>query len=247
MPQFKCCPSERTFNCVLNLLVNTRQLDMIGRVYGKARELGVMVDACCLNIMIKGLCKDGRFEDAYKVFEEFPEQGCERNVRTYCELMHGLCEHRRVDEAFSWLDRMERDGVSSDTITFNVLISGLCKNGRVDDAVKMLDRMMRKGCEPNKGSYQQVLYGLLKSGKFVMARKFMEQMIRKRYTPSFESYKLMLIGLCDEKMVEDVNWLLVNMVQHGLKPRMGMWKKIVEAMLVVDCSLGCSLMDELVK
>ncbi|XP_009783790.1 pentatricopeptide repeat-containing protein At3g14580, mitochondrial-like [Nicotiana sylvestris] len=74
MPNYKCWPSVRTFNFVLNLLVNTKQFDVVHKVYIRASDLGVEIDACCLNIIIKGLCRCGELDA--KVFDEFPKQNC---------------------------------------------------------------------------------------------------------------------------------------------------------------------------
>ncbi|KAK6134489.1 hypothetical protein DH2020_031771 [Rehmannia glutinosa] len=231
MPNYKCWPSVTTFNCVLNLLVSTKQFEVVHEVYMGASKLGVEIDACCLNIIIKGLCECGQIDAAFKVFGEFPEQKCKPNVRTFSTIMHGLCERGRVDEAFSLLDRMEMEGVEVDAIVFNILISGLRKQGRVNEGVELFDKIMLKGCNPNPGTYQEVLYCLLDAKRFCEAKSFMGKMIDKGINPSFESYKLVIQGFCVENLVEDVEWALTQMVEHGFVPKMGMWKQIVRCML----------------
>ncbi|KAF5814370.1 putative tetratricopeptide-like helical domain superfamily [Helianthus annuus] len=131
MPGYGCWPTAKTFNFVLNLLVNTRNFDVIHEVYVSAGSLGVEIDVCCLNIMIKWLCKNGDVDAARQVFDEMPKQGCRPNVRTFSALVHGLCENNHVEEAFSLLAKMESEGVEPDTILMNILISGLRKHSRV--------------------------------------------------------------------------------------------------------------------
>ncbi|GAB2284264.1 hypothetical protein Dimus_018730 [Dionaea muscipula] len=247
MKDFNCWPSVKTFNFVLNLLVSSKQFDIIPRVYLGAIELGIEIDACCLNILIKGLCECGRLDDAYNVLDEFPKQGCRPNLRSYSTIMHSLCEHGRVYDAFELLTRLENEGISPDTITFNILISGLRKQGKLEEAIELLDRMMLKGCKPNLGSHQQVLYGLLEAKQFVRAKCFMNQMISRRFRPSFESYKLMILGLCTENLMEEVDLVLQHMVRHGFTPRMGMWRKTLETMFTtVDCGLSSSSSSKLI-
>ncbi|XP_019443824.1 PREDICTED: pentatricopeptide repeat-containing protein At3g14580, mitochondrial [Lupinus angustifolius] len=232
MPSFRCVPSTKTFNFVLNLLVSARVYEVAHEVYASAGRLGVEVDACCLNILIKGLCESGKLEAAYKVFDEFPKSGLERNVRTFATLMDGLCEKGRVEEAIGLLEVMDRSGVSGDTIVYNVVIKGLRKKGMVEEGKQMLERMMRKGCYPNGSSYQEVLYGLLDAERFSEAKDLMERMILKeRVSPSFVSYKVMIKGLCKRNLVEDVDWAVRQMVLQGFAPRMGMWKQIVKCMV----------------
>lgn len=227
MPNYKCFPSVKTFNFVLNLLVNTKQFDVVHKVYMRGAELGVEIDACCLNIIVKGLCRCGQLDAAYKVFDEFPKQNCRPNVRTFSTVMHALCERGRVDEALGLLERMEKEDVEPDAIVFNTLISGLRKQRRVDEGIDMFKKVMMKGCDPNPGTYQEVLYALLDAKRFSEAKEFMAVMIDKRVNPSFESYKVIVHGLCDGKRLGDLDWVLMQMVRHGFVPRMGMWRKIL--------------------
>lgn len=243
MPNYKCWPSVRTFNFVLNLLVSTKQFEVVHEVYMGASKLGVEIDACCLNIIIKGLCECGKVDAAYKVLDEFSEQKCRPNVRTFSTIMHGLCQRGRVDEAFTLLERMETEGVELDAVVFNILISGLRKQGRVAEGFDLFDRVMLKGCNPNPGTYLEVLYCLLDAKRFYEAKSFLRRMIEKGINPSFESYKLVIQGFCGENLVEDVEWALRQMVGHGFVPKMGMWKQIVQCILsdkhgiISDCFL----------
>ncbi|CAA2973913.1 Hypothetical predicted protein [Olea europaea subsp. europaea] len=193
MPNYKSWPSVKTFNFV-DLLVSTKQFDVVHEVYMEASKLGVEIDACCLNIIIKGLCGCGQMEAAFSVLDEFPKQKCRPNVRTFSTMMHGLCERGCVDEAFDLLERMEMEGVEPDAIVFNILISRLRKRGRVEEGIKLFDRMMLKGRDPNSRTYQDVLYCLLDAKRFVEAKDFMRKMSDKGLIPSFESYKLAIRG-----------------------------------------------------
>uniref|UniRef100_A0A7C9E6Y0 Uncharacterized protein n=3 Tax=Opuntia streptacantha TaxID=393608 RepID=A0A7C9E6Y0_OPUST len=230
MPSYDCWPSVKTFNFVLNLLVSSKRFDAAHRLYLGASHLWVEVDACTLNILIKGLCQCGCLEDALHVLDEYPMQGCSPNKLTFSTIMHCMCEKGMVDEAFGLVERMEKEGVSPDAVTFNILVSGLQKQGRVEEAMDLLDRMKLKGCEPNKGTYQEVLYGLLKANKFTDARDFVRQMRSKSLIPSFLSYKLLIMGLCDENLLGDVDWVLRSMASVGFVPRMEMWRRVLEKM-----------------
>ncbi|KAI3702743.1 hypothetical protein L6452_28495 [Arctium lappa] len=230
MPSYSCWPTSKTFNFVLNLLVNTKQFDVIREVFMAAGRLGVEIDVCCLNIMIKGLCKNGDVNGALQVFDEIPQQKCKPNVRTFSALIHGLCESSRIEEAFSLFEKMETEGVEPDTILMNILISGLRKNGRIEESIELFDRMLLKGCEPIPSSYQEVLYALLDNRNYVEAMNLTRKMSSKKLVPSFESYKLMINGLCEESLMADVDLVLKEMIGNGFVPKMAMWKQILQCM-----------------
>ncbi|KAK4771510.1 hypothetical protein SAY87_032042 [Trapa incisa] len=240
MPQkYNVWPSVKSFNFVLNLLVSWKLFDFVHEVYVRAPELGVEIDACCLNILLKGLCEGGNLNAALNLLDEFPKQRCKPNERTFSTLMHALCKSGKVDDAFRLLERMEEEGISPDTVTFNILISGLRKQGRVDEGMEILERtMLLKGSDPNDGSYQEVLYGLIDQRRFAEAMVIMERMIAKRMKPSFISYKSMVSGMCKENYsVQELDWILRQMVRQGFVPKMGMWRQIVRA--VASESTSC--------
>lgn len=236
MPDYGCWPTVKTFNFVLNLLVNTKQYDVIHKVYMGGFKLGIEVDACCLNILIKGLCGCGDLDAAFKVLNEFPKQRCRPNVRTYSTLIHKLCDKGRVDEAFELFKKMEREDIEPDTVMFNILISGLRKRGKVGEAIDLMHKMRLKGCEPNAGTYLEIMYGLIDAEKFVEAKNLMSQMILKGKEPSFDSFKKLISGLCKHHQVDDVDWVLRQMVRHHFVPKMGMWRQIVCCVLPRDSS-----------
>ncbi|KAI3950010.1 hypothetical protein MKW92_044039 [Papaver armeniacum] len=229
MPDYNCWPSTRTFNFVLNLLVSSRRYEIIHEVYLGAAKLGVVVDTCSFNILIKGLCKNDDVKEAFELLDEFPKQGCQPNAVTYSTLMDCLCRNGRVDEAFKLSERMENEGCDPDAITFNVLISGLGKQGRADEGIELLDKMKMNGCKPNSGSYQVVLYSIIDSKKFVDAKRFMDRMMSEGFSPSVLSYKTVIEGLCKENRLGDVDFVLNQMMHQGFVPKMGTWKKIVES------------------
>ncbi|KAK7272637.1 hypothetical protein RJT34_29358 [Clitoria ternatea] len=236
MPSFyQCLPSSRTFNFVLNLLVVSKLYDVAHGVYRSAPKLGVGLDACSMNILIKGLCSRGELDAAFRVFDEFPRLGFEPNERTYTTLMKGLCEAGRVEEAFGLLERMERDGVGVDAVVFNVLIGGLRKQGRVEEGKGVLERMVRRGCYPNEGSYNEVLCALVDVKRFCEAKEVVVQMGLEGFLPSFVGYKGLVLGFCEKGLVGDVDWVVRDMVRHGFVPRMGMWKQIVKCVVLDGC------------
>ncbi|KAH7543940.1 hypothetical protein JRO89_XS15G0067400 [Xanthoceras sorbifolium] len=244
---YNCWPTVKTFNFVLNLLVSAKLFDVVHEIYMSAPKLGIEIDACCLNILVKGLCENGNLESAFYVLDEFPKQNCKPNVRTFSTLMHGLCEQGKIEEAIGLLQRMEQEGVDADTITFNILISGLRKQGRVEEGMELLERMKLKGCYPNSGSYQEVLYGLLDKAMYVEAKQLARLMIRDDMSPSFVSFKKLIRGFCSEMSVEDLDWVLKWMVKQGFVPRMGMWREIVQCVLSGNNTCISSSISEIVN
>lgn len=246
MHNYKCWPTVKTFNGVLNMLVSTNQFEVVHEVFMGSSKLGIEIDACSLNIIIKGMCRCGKLDDAFLVLDEFPKQNCKPNVRTFSTIMHGLCDRGSLDEAFALLDRMETEGVEPDAIIFNILISGLRKQGKISEGIELLDKMQGRGCDPNPGTYQEVLYSLLHAKRFAEAKAFMHKMINMGVNPSFESYKLIIPGFCDKKLASDLDWVLRQMMRQGFVPKMGMWKLILSSILSDSNAYNCFSYQEII-
>ncbi|KAI5011010.1 hypothetical protein ZWY2020_013147 [Hordeum vulgare] len=58
--QYGCWPSTKTFIYVLHMLVCRRQYEAVHEVYASAPRLGVELNTCCFNILIKGLPSEFR-------------------------------------------------------------------------------------------------------------------------------------------------------------------------------------------
>ncbi|XP_020167468.1 pentatricopeptide repeat-containing protein At3g14580, mitochondrial [Aegilops tauschii subsp. strangulata] len=231
MPDYGCWPSTKTFNYVLHMLVCKRQYEVVHEVYASAPRLGVELDTCCFNILIKGLCQFGRFNEALSLLDEMPKQECRPNVTTYSTLMHFLCRKSRVDEAFKLFERMRKEEIDADTVVYNILVSGLCRQGRVTSAYDLFKSMSSEGCHPNSGTYQVLLDGLVASKKFVEAKDLVTMMSAESLRPSFSSYKLLIDGLCSVNCLDDAHHVLKQMVDQGFVPRMGTWTKLLTSLL----------------
>uniref|UniRef100_A0ACD5UUN3 Uncharacterized protein n=1 Tax=Avena sativa TaxID=4498 RepID=A0ACD5UUN3_AVESA len=227
MPSYNSWPSTKTFNYVLHMLVCKRQYEVVHEVYASAPRLGVTLDTCCFNILVKGLCQFGRFGEAISLLDEMPKQECLPNVTTYSTLMHFLCQNGRVDEAFELFKRMRKEEIEAGTVVYNILISGLCREGRVTVAFDLFKSMSSEGCYPNSGTYQVLLDGLVASRMFVEAKGLVGMMSAEGLRPSFSSYKLLIDGLCSVNCLDDAHHVLKQMVNHGFVPRMGTWTKLL--------------------
>ncbi|KAE8668882.1 Glucan synthase-like 4 [Hibiscus syriacus] len=186
----------------------------------KAPDLGIEIETCTLNILIKGLCENEKLEFAFQLLDEFSKQ------------------------RFDGEDGNGR--IETDAVSFNILISGLRKQGRLEEGVKLLETMKMRGCYPNAGSYQEVLHGLLYAERLIEAKEVIGRMVFERVNPSFDSFKKLIHGFCKVKMKE-VDWALKQMVRLGFVPKMGMWTRIVDCVFAGKNTCDCSLLGEIIN
>ncbi|CAI9303855.1 unnamed protein product [Lactuca saligna] len=185
MPNYSSWPTPKTFNFVLNLLVNTKQFDVIHEVYMGAGKLCVEIDACCLNIMMKGLCKNGDINAALQVFDEFPKQnclrknnrieesievfekmllkGCEPIPSTYQEVLYALIDSKEYIKAMNLAKKMSSMKMVPSFDSYKLIIHGLCEEKNVEDIDLVLKHMIENGYLPKLSMWKHILQCILRN------------------------------------------------------------------------------------
>ncbi|KAJ6751921.1 hypothetical protein OIU85_002347 [Salix viminalis] len=186
MPKgYNCWPNVKSFNLVLNLLVSAKVFEVVHEVYLQAPMLGIEIDVCSLNILIKGLCENGDLEAAFNVLDEFPKQRCEPNVRTFSTLMHGLCEtgKGKVVEGLELLERMKFKGCEPNAGSYQEILYGLLDAEKYVEGKEFMVRMIGEGVDPSFVSYKKLIHGICKERLLRDLDWVLKQMARQGFVP----------------------------------------------------------------
>ncbi|WJX66464.1 hypothetical protein P8452_51021 [Trifolium repens] len=101
------------------------------------------------NMLIDGLCKEGRLKDAQVMFQDLLIKGYNVTVWTYNIMINGLCLEGLFDEAFALPQKMEENGCIPDVVTYQTIIYTLFENDENVHAEKLLREMIARviaGC-----------------------------------------------------------------------------------------------------
>ena len=93
---------------------------------------------------MKGLCLDGRINEAKWFHVKLVAQGYELNHLTYGTLINALCKRRETGAAIQLLRQAERENVSLNVVMYNTIIESLYKENRVTDAFDLYNKMVLK-------------------------------------------------------------------------------------------------------
>ena len=97
-------------------------------------------------VLIDGLCKGGRLNDAWEIFQYLLAKGFQVDAQTYTVMVHGFCTEGLLDEAIALLDKMEENGLVPDFVTFNVVLRRfLLEKNENARAEKLLHEMIARG------------------------------------------------------------------------------------------------------
>ncbi|KAK6934090.1 Pentatricopeptide repeat [Dillenia turbinata] len=115
--------------------------------FEKMEKAGVDPDAITFNIIISGLRKEGRFEEAVNLFNKMGHKGCDPSRGTHQEELHALLdvEIEKFSEAKCILDRMVSMGLNPSFVSYKLIIHGLCGLRQMGDVEIVLRQMVPLG------------------------------------------------------------------------------------------------------
>lgn len=164
-------------------------------------------DTRSFNILIKGLARRGRVDEAFAVRDEIVGAGLVPNEVTQNSLVDACVRVGDFPSALR-LAREMRPGPGSVqgtgpdrrnqlTIALSRILGGMAEAGKVDDAVRLLDEMSRRGAPPNHITYCSLINACLKQNDVPRAMKiFQTQMKLTGRPPTLQVYNSMIAGLC---------------------------------------------------
>ncbi|XP_038716902.1 pentatricopeptide repeat-containing protein At1g53600, mitochondrial [Tripterygium wilfordii] len=111
------------------------------RLFGKAEEVYDETpvkcrDPVCSNTLLNGYLKEGRLEEAVRIFKGMGE----RDVVSWSSMVDGYCKDGRIIDARELFDRMPEKNV----VTWTAMINGYMKIGKFDDGFGLFLSMRRE-------------------------------------------------------------------------------------------------------
>ncbi|XP_010681079.2 pentatricopeptide repeat-containing protein At2g06000 isoform X1 [Beta vulgaris subsp. vulgaris] len=220
--QTKCGEMEGNpfvYNKFLSCLVRQNRVDEAVLFFNEQMIPKSCLDACTLNILIRGLCKVGQVDKAYKFFEEMVNFCLSPDVITYNTMIDGLCRFNQVDKARELLSEVRsRDGVSPDVVTYTSIISGYCKLRMMDEASFLFQEMTSNGVRPTLITFNIIIDGFGKVGDMASVSAMYEKMLSLGCQPDVVTFTSHIDGYCRKRQVDEALKLWWEMVKWKLLP-----------------------------
>ncbi|XP_058078830.1 pentatricopeptide repeat-containing protein At2g06000 [Magnolia sinica] len=227
--EYKCRPNSVMYNNLLNLMVKKNRVEDAVRFFTEGH---FHPDTCTFNIVIKGLCKLGDVDRAFKVFSEMGSFDCRPDIVTYNTLVNGLCRSEKVDRARELLDEVRSNGVCSpDVVTYTSIIRGYCEVGRMDEASLVFKEMVvRFGIRPSLVTYNVMINGYGKAGDTVSAVSLFEKMAVDGCLPDVVTLTSLIDGYCRNGQLDDAMRLWDEMEGRKLFPNVYTYGAVINGL-----------------
>ncbi|KAK9141209.1 hypothetical protein Scep_010890 [Stephania cephalantha] len=218
-----CCrvkASAFAHNNVLNALVaNGRVEEAVCFFKDRHLRLGFCPDTCSFNIVIRGLCRLGKIDLAFELFDGMGSFDCSPDVVTCNTLIDGFCRAKDVDRGYECLTQIQsRTGFSPDVVSYTSVISGYCRLGRMGEASAILDEMINKGIIPNSFTFNVLINGFGKMGNMPSALNIYERMLSRGCIPDVVTFTSLIDGHCKVGETEEGMKIWNEMGRKNISP-----------------------------
>ncbi|KAJ0231093.1 Pentatricopeptide repeat-containing protein [Hirschfeldia incana] len=225
--EFDCRPDVFTYNAVLRVLVKKEVFFTLAfAVYSEMLKCNVDPNRYTFGVLMDGLYKKGRMNDAQKMFDDMTGRGILPDRVTYTILISGLCQRGSVEDAKKVFDEMK----DPDSVACHALLDGFCKLGRMVEAFEMLRVFERDGFVLGLRGYSSLIDGLFRVGRYDEGFELYEIMIKKNMKPDVVLYTILIQGLSKAGRVEDALKLLSSMPSKGIPPDTYCYNAVIKAL-----------------
>ncbi|XP_023768922.1 pentatricopeptide repeat-containing protein At4g20740 [Lactuca sativa] len=258
MKKFGVKPRVFLYNRIMDTLVKTNHFDLSMSVYNDFKNDGLMEEGITFMILIKGLCKEGRIEEALKLLNQMRKL-CKPDVFAYTAMIRILISEQNLDGCLRIWGEMESDNVQPDAMAYTTLIMGLCKGNRVQKGYEFFKDMKQNRYLIDRAIYRSLIEGFVNEGKIGMACDLLKDLIDSGYRADLMIYNHLIKGLCNMKHVNKALKLFRVTIEEDLQPNFDTVNPILLSYVELNkfdefCKfleqiqgLGFRVMDDLVK
>ncbi|XP_051146361.1 pentatricopeptide repeat-containing protein At1g61870, mitochondrial-like [Andrographis paniculata] len=170
----------------------------------------------------------GLIDDAIKLFDEMPEKGIERNVKTLNSLLYSCTlagEYGVMKRIF--LEFPMKYDLRPNLDTYNVVLRGFCQSGSASEAHAMLAEMETKGITPDTKTFTTVIAGFYMEEKFSEVGMILALMKKYGIVPNISIYNVRIQSLCKLKRSDEAKALFDGILARGMKPNQTTYRHLV--------------------
>ena len=208
----------KSLNLLMEGLCHFKKSDLALNVFQEMDFQGCYPDRESYRIVMKGLCDDGRLNEAihllYSMFWRISQKGSGEDIVIYRILLDSLCDSGKVEEALEILGKVLRKGLKAPKSSRQRLDLSKCRDGEDSEATKrLINEALIRGGVPSMGSYSAMAIGLYHEGRVDEAEKVLDEMRKKGFWPSLLMYEAKAQALSKKGRVSEV----VKIIEEDMK------------------------------
>ncbi|XP_047338461.1 pentatricopeptide repeat-containing protein At1g03560, mitochondrial [Impatiens glandulifera] len=192
-------PDKITYMTIIQAHYGEGDFDSCLNLYHEMDEKEIEIPPHAYSLVISGLCKNGKPNEAQAVLDKMNQRGCKANIAIFTSLIDAFGKNNDTNEALIVFEKMKDLGMEPDEVAYGSIVNILIKSGRLDEAMKCFE-----SCERNNAvTYSIAIDGLGKVGRVEEAESLFEEMIKKGCTPDSYCYNAIIDAYTKNGRIED--------------------------------------------
>lgn len=188
------------------------------------------------SIVIKSLCKQGRFDEAEGYLNALVASGNELDASEVSFLVGALCQGNRFHKAFRMIRQFGETGLLPLENAYGVWLKGLVRGGKLDEALKFFWRKKdEEGYVPGLVWYNILICRFLRENRLRDAYDLLMDMSETSIPPDMITMNAVLCFFCKAGMVDVALELYNSRSEFGLSPSYMAYKYLILTL----CWDGC--------
>ncbi|CAD5335587.1 unnamed protein product [Arabidopsis thaliana] len=148
------------------------------------------------DVLIDGLCKIKRLEDAKSLLVEMDSLGVSLDNHTYSLLIDGLLKGRNADAAKGLVHEMVSHGINIKPYMYDCCICVMSKEGVMEKAKALFDGMIASGLTPQAQAYASLIEGYCREKNVRQGYELLVEMKKRNIVISPYTYGTVVKGMC---------------------------------------------------
>lgn len=227
-------PTSITLGCMIEALVSN---DDIEAAYELVQEIAVdertqgLVNSVIYGSLLKGFCRQKRFERVWTIYEEMLTRRLEFSIVTYNSLIDACARSGEMHRVQPLLEDMTSHGLSPNVVTYSTVIKGYCSANRLDEAFALLQDMKRDSqLPPDEVTYNTLLDGCARYGLYDRGMSVLKEMCEAGVPPSNFTLSV-LIKLATRARQPAKAFDICDSIckEYGIHPNVHVYNNLIQA------------------
>ncbi|XP_022157802.1 pentatricopeptide repeat-containing protein At1g05600 [Momordica charantia] len=199
----------QSLNLLMQSLCQRAQSELALHIFQEMDYQGCYPNRLSYLILMKGLCQDGRLNEAvhllYSMFWRISQRGSGGDIVIYRTLLYALCANGEVEQAVEILGKILRKGLKAPKRVHYRIDLDQCKNSKltIDEIKRLFNEALIKGGIPSLATYCAMAVDLYNENVTDQGDKVVSHMLAKGFRPPSSIYEAKAAALCKEGKVDD--------------------------------------------
>jgi leucine-rich PPR motif-containing protein len=230
MKSFNISPNVKSFNALLNALVESKSPKLAHDFYKDIDSFGISANMHTYNIVVNAICEMNEHESAFSFLDEMKKQGCEPDICTYNTILSAFYKQGKYNEADDFLGKMSKTCPPNVT-TYSMRMHHLCGCHKTSDAEKLLDEMISKRLNPDIVLFNTLITGYCKENNMTEAKRIFSDMSSKGCDPNALTYYTLIYFLSKEGLFDTAYELCRESMLKNWMPSLKTAKMLIDGLV----------------